>query len=70
MQAFIIIEQIDWAKFRLTREYAYKNNKNISINHILFKLNCKYYFYNFYKKIYFYFNLKSAKKLLVQLQAL
>ena len=31
-------------------EFIYNNVKNTSINHISFKLNCKYYHHIFYKK--------------------
>ena len=32
-------------------KFAYNNTKNINTSYIIFKLNYKYYFYIFYKKI-------------------
>ena len=31
-------------------EFAYNNAKNTSTSHIIFKLNCGFYFFTFYKK--------------------
>ena len=50
-------------------EFAYNHIKNVSISHILFKLNCKYYSYIFYKNDFnLYLNSKTAKKQFFKLQ--
>ena len=52
-------------------EFAYNNAKNASTNHTLFKLNCKYYPWVFYKKdLDLYSKSKTAKKLSSKLQNL
>lgn len=52
-------------------EFAYNNAKNSSTGYIPFKLNCHYYFCISYKKdINPYSKLKSADKLLTELQKL
>lgn len=50
LQAFINFEQNDWTKLLPMAEFAYKNTKNVSIGHTLFKLNCSYYFRMLYKE--------------------
>lgn len=50
LQAFVNFKQNDWARLLSMAEFAYKNAKNASTGHILFKLDFKYHPRIFYKK--------------------
>ncbi len=43
LRAFVNWEQDDWARLLSMAEFAYNNTKNVSTNHIPFKLNCGYH---------------------------
>ena len=68
LQAFINFKQNDWVQFLFIIEFAYNNAKNASTNHILFKLNCGYYFYVFYKEdLDLYLKLRIAEEFFFEL---
>lgn len=49
-------------------KFAYNNIKNAITNYIIFKLNCSYYIYTFYKKnVNFYIKSKTANNIRVEL---
>ena len=50
LQVFVNFEQNDWAQLLSMAEFAYNNTKNVSIDHIFFKLNCGYHPCVSYKK--------------------
>lgn len=65
----IALKQNDQARFLSIAKFVYNNNKNVSIGHILFKLNCDYHFQMSYKdNINFCFKFKSVDKLLIELR--
>lgn len=48
--AFLNFKQNNLTQFLSIAEFAYNNDKNIRTNHTLFKLNCGYHLYVFYKE--------------------
>lgn len=53
----------------LINKYMYNNIQNTKTSHIVFELNCKFYFCKFFEKYKdFYFISKITKKLIIKLQ--
>ena len=50
LRAFVNFEQNDWAKLLPMAEFAYKNARNISTDHIPFELNCGYHPWMLYEE--------------------
>ena len=43
LTAFLNFKQNDWARLLLMAKFAYNNDKNASIGHIPFELNCEHH---------------------------
>ena len=52
-QAFVNFKQNNWVQFLPQADFAYNNTKNVSTGHILFELNCGYYFWITYKENFY-----------------
>lgn len=71
LKAFVNYKQINLAKLLPIAKFVYNNTKNTSISHTFFELNYGYHSHMSYEKdINFCFKLKSADRLLTELQKL
>ena len=63
-QVFTKFKKNNRVRFLLIAKFAYNIAKNANISHISFKINCRYYFYIFYRKDFnFYLKLKIIEEL-------
>ena len=71
LQAFVNIEQNDWARLLPMAEFAYNNAKSASTSFMPFELNCGYHPWVFYKKdLNLRSKLRTAEELSSELQEL